>query len=53
MFRGTISEYTAGEEISVMQVLTKGEAKDIKGRIMRREYGLAFYRGKLPTTTEP
>ena len=53
MFRGTLSEWTAGEEVSVMQVLTRNDATDLKGRSTRREYGLAFYRGKLPTTTEP
>jgi hypothetical protein len=53
MFRGELSDYTAGVEVTVMQVVSRAEARDLKGRAVRREYGLAFYRGKLPTTTGP
>lgn len=52
-FRGTLSDYTTREELTVMQVLTRNEATDLKGRATRREYGLAFYRGALPTVTGP
>jgi hypothetical protein len=53
MFRGALSDYSAGVEVTVMQVVSRNEARDLKGRAVRREYGLAFYRGKLPTTTGP
>lgn len=53
VFRGTLSGYAAATEQTVMQVVHRAEATDVKGRAARREYGLAFYRGKLPTVTGP
>lgn len=55
-FRGTESDYhdalTDGTA-ELYKVATRQEARDVKGRTTRYEYGCTFYRGALPDTTGP
>lgn len=55
-FRGDLSDWqdagAAGTRV-LYKVETRAAATDLKGRATRYEYGLSFYRGALPTTTEP
>lgn len=48
LFLGTIATYDSTVEDEVMQVVTESITDDIRGRETRYEYGLNYFRGKLP-----
>lgn len=52
MWLGELSEWnatgSAGPNTSVMEVLTYSETPDIKGRFVRYELGLAYFRDRMP-----
>lgn len=56
LFRGSLSDYQDAlldGTAELYKTATRSEAKDLKGRHARYEYGCTFYRGSLPGTTGP